>query len=119
MILKSLATCAAVAAVAACSAAPAAATPGLVTLGGTVAVVISTPGCATITWPNRYSHAECDTFTVIQGPITRGDTFGASVISHTGSPVACRVIDITTGDVVWADVALGGYTAHCLRVANR
>ncbi|AKJ72208.1 hypothetical protein TPA4_43 [Tsukamurella phage TPA4] len=119
MILKSLTTVAAVAAVAACSAAPAAATPGLVTLGGNVAVIISTPGCASITWPKGYTHVECDTLTVIQGPITRGDTFGASVVSYTGSPVACRVIDITTGDVIWSDVALGGYTARCTRVANR
>lgn len=98
---------------------PANAAPGRYTVGGNVAVVLSTGGCAAITWPKGYTHIECGTTTVIQGPITPGDRFGASVVSYSGWAVSCRLVDVTTGDLIWSDYATGGLTADCVRTANR
>lgn len=94
------------------------AAPGKYTIGGNVAVIVSTSGCATIKWPKGYEHEECGTTTVIQGPIYSGDRFGAEVTSYSGYRVACRVIDVTTGDVIYSDYASGYLTANCIRRAN-
>ncbi|TWS25385.1 hypothetical protein FK268_09345 [Tsukamurella sputi] len=114
---KIMITAAAVLVAASC-AAPAHATPGAYTYGGTVRVTVAVyGGCATVTWPKGYTSSTCSTDQVWQGPITPGDRFGAAVVSASGG-VSCRVVDVSTGDVVFAASARPGYVADCLRSAT-
>ncbi|MDL9938660.1 hypothetical protein QSJ18_18090 [Gordonia sp. ABSL1-1] len=96
------------------------ATPGQYTIGGDVRVVVavSDGNCATVTWPKGTTSTICDTESVIQNDITSGDRFGASVISYSGGGVACSVVDISSGDIIYKDAAGPGASADCLRKAN-
>ena len=97
---------------------PARADTGRVTIGGDVAVTVSSRGCASVTWPKGAHSTECGSYTVIQRDIQRGDTFGAQVVSWSGWSVSCRVVDLATGETVWSDWGPSGTVAACTRTAD-
>lgn len=97
----------------------AAATPGQYTRGGDVLVTVAVSGgCATVTRPRGTTSTTCDYDQVTHEAIVPGDTFGASIVSYTGGGVACSVLDVESGDVVFQDSALPGDTADCIRHAS-
>lgn len=102
------------------SAGVAQATPGQYTYGGDVlvTVAVSEGSCATITWPKGTTSVTCGVEQVTHHDIVPGDRFGASIVSHTGGGVACRVLDVESLDVIHEDSAAPGYTADCLRTAT-
>lgn len=104
--------------VAGACAAPAQATPGSYTYGGNVRVTVAVSGgCGTATWPKGYTSVECGVASVVQGPVTPGDRFGAAIVSASGG-VSCRVVDVSTGDLVFMDSARPGVTADRVRRAT-
>lgn len=123
MMKKLMCTVAAVAASAAVvvGAGQASAAPGQYTRGGDVLVELQVfgPGCATVTWPKGNRFRECYEDSHVQGPIYRGDRFGAKITSRdSDTRVACQVTDLETGDLVYADYATGYGTADCIRRAR-
>lgn len=120
MIRTILAAIATTAAVAFIAAAPAQATPGYYTRGGDVlvTVAVSEGYCATVTWPRGGTSTECDVYQYTQRDIVPGDTFGASIVSYSGGGVACSVLDLETGDVIYTTSAAPGSSANCIRKAN-
>lgn len=102
-IARTLTTIAALAAATIALPGIASATPGHYTTGGDVLTTLSVAGdgCATITWPRGGTSVTCDTEQVTHRSIVTGDRFGASITSSTGGAVACRVLDLTTGDLIY------------------
>ncbi|MGW6035606.1 hypothetical protein ACWFOS_18310 [Gordonia terrae] len=103
--------------------AAAAPSPVAYTKHGDVLVTLAVAGgCSTITWPKGTTDTLCDfedgeSYQARQYDIVPGDTFGASIESWVDAGVSCRVLDITTGDLVHKASAGGGGTADCLRHA--
>ncbi|UAK38407.1 hypothetical protein K8O93_00980 [Gordonia bronchialis] len=94
------------------------ATPGHYTRHGDVLVTVAAVGgCATVTWPKGYQETLCEDYDqVTHKNIVPGDRFGAKIVSWGNAGVACRVLDIESGDMVYTDS--GRYQADCIRRAS-